>query len=403
MNFRQSLLIVAILASGYSIGSAVTLETVAVEPAPNSCTITIRGDAELKSSGVFVDSPPRVVLDFPDTKSKLPPSFDPRDNEFVSRIRSGNLAKEGEKIKGTRVVVDLKTTLNFSVSPVEHGIAITLTPFKQEKRPDAAPAPAPPRDVKGDGAQNLDIVIGAEDLLDITVFELPQFNVTTRVAGDGSITMPLIGSVPVRGLTKKEVEKKIEAALEAKYINNPSVSVAIKEYKSRQVSILGAVNSPGAYTIISPRTLLQLLSEAGGLSASAGRRCFIFRQGATRIEIDLQDLMNNGNPALNVQILPGDVINIPAESKITVYVLGAVRNPGAVEMTSSMPVTLLAAIARAGGPSEQASKSGVQIRRRDASGQEQVIKANLKDILSGKAPDVDLLPGDVINVPESFF
>ena len=107
-------------------------------------------------------------------------------------------------------------------------------------------------------------MIGAEDLLEINVFELPQFNVTSRVSGDGTITMPLIGSVQVRGLTKKEVEKQIEAALAAKYINNPSVSVTIKEYKSRQVSILGAVNTPGAYTIISSRTLLQLLSEAGG-------------------------------------------------------------------------------------------------------------------------------------------
>jgi polysaccharide export outer membrane protein len=240
-------------------------------------------------------------------------------------------------------------------------------------------------------------------LLDITVFELPQFNVAARVAGDGTITMPLIGSVEVRGLNKKQVERKIEQALQAKYINDPSVSVTIKEYRSRQVSILGAVNNPGAYTIISPRTLLQLLSEAGGLGQNAGKRCFIFRSGASRIEIDLDDLMNNGNPDLNVPILPGDVINIPVESKIIVYVLGAVRNPGAVEMTSSMPVTLLAAIARAGGPTEQANKSGIQIRRRNAEGEEQVIKANLKEILGGKEPDVDLVSGDVVNVPESFF
>ena len=401
MNFRLTLLLLVFLAIGPSIVRALTLETISVEPGSKSCTITIRGDGELKSNGVIVDKPPRVVLDFPDTRSKLPASFNPRENDFVSRIRSGSLAGEGGNQKGTRVVMDLKHTLNFSISQVERGVAITLTPFKQDSQ--TQPASTAPKSTKGDIPESLDIVIGAEDLLDITVFELPQFNVTARVAGDGSITMPLIGSVPVRGLTKKEVELKIESALAAKYINNPSVSVAIKEYKSRQVSILGAVNNPGAYTIISPRTLLQLLSEAGGLSPNAGRRCFIFRQGASRIEIDLQDLMNNGNPALNVQILPGDVINIPAETKITVYVLGAVRNPGAVELTSSMPVTLLAAIARAGGPSEQASKSGIQIRRRDASGQEQVIKANLKDILSGKAPDVELQPGDVINVPESFF
>lgn len=398
MNSRSSILILVFLICLPALGAAVTLETIAVDGAQNSCTVTIRSDGELKSSGIFVDNPPRVVLDFPGVKSKLPSSFEPRGNPYVERVRSGKLSNEGVKEKGTRVVIDLKKALNFSVSPIEHGVALTLTPAaKPSAQPQSKPA------ASGASSQSLDIVIGAEDLLDITVFELPQFNCTSRVAGDGTITMPLIGSVEVRGLTKKEVEKKIAEALAAKYINNPSVSVTIKEYKSRQVSILGAVNNPGAYTIISQRTLLQLLSEAGGLNAAAGRKCFIFRQGASRIEIDLADLMDNGNPALNIPILPGDVINIPTETKVTVYVLGAVRNPGAVELSSSMPVTLLAAIARAGGPSEQASKSGIQIRRRDAAGQEQVIKANLKDILSGKSPDIDLLPGDVINVPESFF
>ena len=402
MNSRSSILIFALLIFFPAFGAAVTLETIAVDGTRNSCTVTIRSDGELKSSGIFVDNPPRVVLDFPGVKSKLPSSYEPPGNPYVVRVRSGSLSNEGVKVKGTRVVIDLKTALNFSVSPIERGVALTLTTIV--KSPSTQPQSKPSRpSAGGDSSQSLDIVIGAEDLLDITVFELPQFNCTSRVAGDGTITMPLIGSVEVRGLTKKDVEKKIADALAAKYINNPSVSVTIKEYKSRQVSILGAVNNPGAYTIISQRSLLQLLSEAGGLSAAAGRKCFIFRQGASRIEIDLADLMDNGNPALNIPILPGDVINIPTETKVTVYVLGAVRNPGAVELSSSMPVTLLAAIARAGGPSDQASKSGIQIRRRDAAGQEQVLKANLKDILSGKSPDIDLLPGDVINVPESFF
>lgn len=391
MTFGRVLLILA--CCGFVVADSVaTLEKISADAGKDSSTISIRGKGELKSKGVFLDNPPRIVLDFPGSKNRLPSSFDPKGNEFVSRIKSSGFSQDG--VKGTRIVVYLRRTVNFSLDQVEGGIALTLTPFKRA----AAPAPAPQT-----APQPLDIVIGAEDLLEISVFDLPQFSVTSRVAGDGTITMPLIGSVEVRGLTKREVEKKIEAALEAKYINNPSVSVAIKEYKSRQVSVLGAVNSPGAYAVVSPRNLLQLLSEAGGLAATAGRRCFIFRSGSSRIEVDLKDLLDNGNPALNIAILPGDVVNIPAEAKITIYVLGAVRSPGAVDLSSSMPVTLLAAIARAGGPSEQASKSGITIRRKDAAGQEQVIKANLKDILSGKAPDVELQEGDVINVPESFF
>jgi polysaccharide biosynthesis/export protein len=398
MKLRFAFLFPVFLLLFVPLAFAVSLETISLDAAGNSCTVTLRSDGNLNSSGVFVDNPPRVVLDFPGVKSKLPPTYEPRANAYVDKIRTSSFEKAGLKEKGTRVVIDLKTTLNFSVSPIERGIALTLIPPKQT--PAIAPSASSSDQKKID---SLDIVIGAEDLLEINVFELPQFSGPTRVAGDGTITMPLIGSIQVQGLTKREIEKKIESSLAAKYVNNPSVSVTIKEYKSRQVSILGAVNNPGAYTIISSRNLLQLLSEAGGLSAGAGTKCFIFRQGATRIEIDLKDLMDNGNPALNVPILPGDVINIPAESKVTIYVLGAVRNPGAVEMSSSMPITLLAAIARAGGPTDQANKSGIQIRRHDTEGNEKVIKANLKDILSGKSPDVELLAGDVINVPESFF
>jgi polysaccharide export outer membrane protein len=112
--------------------------------------------------------------------------------------------------------------------------------------------------------------------------------------------MPLVGSVTVRGLKKKDVELKIAEALQAKYVNNPNVSVNVKEYKSRQISLLGMVKSPGPYYIMSQRTLLQLLSEAGGLAAGAGNKAYVFRPGSPKIEINLYELMNNGNPELNI-------------------------------------------------------------------------------------------------------
>jgi polysaccharide biosynthesis/export protein len=248
-----------------------------------------------------------------------------------------------------------------------------------------------------------DIVIGSEDLLEISVFELPQFDTTTRVQGDGTITMPLVGSIEVRGLKKKDVEARIATALQAKYVNNANVSVNVKEYKSRQVSLLGEVKQPGAYYVMSQRTLLQLLSEAGGLSPAAGPKCYVFRPGASKIEIDLRDLMVNGNPALNIPIYPGDVVNVPADTKIVIYVLGAVRLPGAVHLSTSMPVTLLAAVAAAGGPTESAKQSDIKIKRRHSTGEENLIKVNLKDILSGKTEDIPLSEGDIITVPESFF
>jgi polysaccharide export outer membrane protein len=249
----------------------------------------------------------------------------------------------------------------------------------------------------------IELFIGAEDLLEISVFELPQFSLTSRVSGDGTVTMPLIGTVEVRGLTKAQAEKKIADALEAKYVNNPSVSINIKEYKSRQISVLGSVKNPGAYYVLSKRSLLEIITDAGGLTENAGTRCYVFRAGSSKIEIDLADLMTNGNAELNIEIHPGDVINIPQDTKVVVYVLGAVRSPGAIELTKNLPVTLLAAIARAGGLTERANSSSVQIRRKGKTGEEIVLKENLKEILNGKKSDITLLSGDVVHVPESFF
>ena len=113
--------------------------------------------------------------------------------------------------------------------------------------------------------------------------------------------------------------------------------------------------------------------------------------------------MVNGNPVLNIPIYPGDVVNVPPDSKIVIYVLGAVRQPGAVQLSSTMPTTLLAAIAAAGGPTEAAKQSDIKIKRRHSAGQENLIKVNLKDILRGEAEDIPLFEGDIITVPESFF
>lgn len=351
--------------------------------------VVIQGKGSLDHNSSFEGNPPALTLEFPNTRNKAKTRIEPKDNKFVSMVRVQESEKDG--LKTTRLTVSLKSKFDYSVSPSKGGMTLLFS------------VPVPKAAVMPPKPENLDVVIGPEDLLEISVFDLPQFNATSRVAGDGTITMPLVGSIEVRGLTKKQVEAKISAALESKYVNDANVSVNIKEYKSRQVSVLGAVKTPGPYYVISHRTLLQLLSETGGLNSDASQKCYIFREGAGRIEIDLHDLMVNGNQNLNVEIYPGDVVNFPAITKITVYVLGAVKTPGAVEMTSDMPVTLVAAIARAGGPSDSANKTGIQVRRKDENGQEQIIHVNLKDVLSGKTPDVPLQAGDIVNVPESFF
>lgn len=366
-----------------------TIDNIQLSSKNGNYNIYIKGHGKLNYTTELLKDPPSIVLNFANIKNNFrADGFQLEENPFISKIDSSEQSQNGEKV--SRFTFNLKSPTDYVVASDQDGLVIQLSP--KQVTADSAPV-----------SSDIDIHIGPEDLLEITVFELPQFNVTTRVSGDSTVTMPLIGSVEVGGLTKKEAEKKIAAALETKYVNNASVSINIKEYKSKQVSILGAVKNPGAYYILSKRTLLQLLSDAGGLAPQAGSKCFVFRSGSPKIEIDLNQLMNSGNDSFNIQIQPGDVVNIPVETKVIVYVLGAVHSPGAIEMTTTLPVTLLAAIARAGGLTDEANKSNIQIRRKDDSGVDTVIKVNLKDILNGKAADVPLNSGDTVNISESFF
>jgi polysaccharide export outer membrane protein len=250
--------------------------------------------------------------------------------------------------------------------------------------------------------------IGPKDLLEIKVFELPELNQVVRVSEDGSITIPLVGSVMVEGITKDELERKLAELLEERYLKKARVSVFIKEYQSKRVAVIGAVENPGMYELIGRLTLLQMISRAGGFTEKASNELFVLREGnngnSATICIDLEDLLVNGNQKLNIPLKANDVINVPVDKIIHVYVWGEVTKPGALEVKMSKKITLLQAIAQAGGTTDGASKGGVVIKRKDKkTGKERKIKVNLKDIIKGKKPDIELLEGDVVYVPEKIF
>jgi len=250
--------------------------------------------------------------------------------------------------------------------------------------------------------------IGPKDLLEITVFELPELNQTVRVSEDGSISLPLLGKVLIESLTKEELEKKLADLLEENYLKKARVTIFIKEYQSKRVSVIGAVGKPGMYELIGRVSLLDMISQAGGLTVGAASELYVIREGKdgiqSKLTIDLNDLIINNNQNLNIQLMPTDLINIPIDQIINVYVFGAVRNPGALQVKMSKKFTLLQAIAQAGGTAEGASKSGIIIKRKDLkTGKEITNKVNLKDIINGKKPDIELQEGDVVYVPESVF
>jgi len=162
------------------------------------------------------------------------------------------------------------------------------------------------------------------------------------------------------------------------------------------------VGKPGLYELAGPTTLLQLLSEAGGLTPQAAREIHVLRLKDTgekeRIIINVDDLLRR-NPDRDIMIQPKDEIIVPFDQTMTVYVYGEVKNPGAVQFLESKKITLLQAVAQAGGLTEWANAVQVMVKRKDPkTGQEKNLWYNLKKIVDGKKPDVFLQDGDIVIV-----
>jgi polysaccharide biosynthesis/export protein len=325
------------------------------------------------------------------------------DAALQDASRAGAVVERRERPAGIRVTVPLSAGSSATVASSDRAITIDVSraPLIVGATAQAPAQPSTPP------AETADYMIGPEDLLEINVFELPELKTTTRVLEDGTVSLPLLGVVQAAGLTKTLFEQRVRDLLEARFLHDPQVTVSVTEFRSKQVSVIGAVNKPGTYQMIGPRTVLQMISEAGGLSREAGTGIIILRKSATgrseRLELDLQELVIKGNPELNLAVAPGDVINVPEDRPIYVFVDGAVRNPGQVEGRVSRPITVLQAVARTGGLTERANLRGVHVLRKDKNGGQSRIPVNLRDIRKGKADDVVLQDGDVVVVPETFF
>lgn len=250
-----------------------------------------------------------------------------------------------------------------------------------------------------------DAPIGPRDVLDIKVFQDPTLNTRTVVTDDGKINFPLVGKLDVSGLRPVQLEQSLKKALEAKYMQKADVTVLVAEAGNRPISVIGAVTHPGRINVTGNITLMQALTQAGGLAAGYGKTVYVLRtapNGLTdQIAIDVEDLMVNGNPDINLPLRPNDVVNIPVDSMINIYLLGEVMRPGKVQFRRSQSPTLLQALADAGGPTDRAAKTCVI--KRKVNGREQSINVDYRKILNGKSPDVALQDDDTIYVRESTF
>lgn len=247
--------------------------------------------------------------------------------------------------------------------------------------------------------------IGPRDLVAVKVFEVPELNVDRRVGDDGQLVLPLIGAVPAQGLTESELAERLRELLEEKYVVRASVSIEVREFRSRPIVVLGAVKSPGNLQFSGRWSLLEVFAAVGGLAGPAEVITILRRAEnglADQVTIRVEDLLVKADPKVNIPIFSNDLINVPAATEITIFFIGEVKTTGAVNFRSTDRVTLLTALARAGGLGERASNN-VVVRRRGPGNQNVELRADYRKLVNGKEPDFDLEDGDVVIVKESFF
>lgn len=258
------------------------------------------------------------------------------------------------------------------------------------------------------GLKQNDYLVGPDDVLEISVFEW-EFSEQTRtlefrVSESGNITLPVLGALPVAGKTIQDVQALIVAGLSSKSIlQTPRVAVAVKEFRSRRIGVVGAVNAPGVYAIHqNVSTLLDILTLAGGPAETAGEVAYVLRQSSAkrapaRIAVDLNALFIVGDASQNPVLQGSDVIYVPKAPLIFVY--GNVKQPGGFSL--QRPTQTLDAIALAGGLNSTADKSHCKLIRRQPNGSQLLLPVNLSAIEAGEAPNVYLRAGDVLQVPQS--
>lgn len=236
-----------------------------------------------------------------------------------------------------------------------------------------------------------DYKLGPSDILRISVFDHQELAQEVQVSQSGNITFPLVGVVPVQGLSTREVEVLLAKKLvQGAYIRNPQVSVMIGDYQSQKVVVIGQVNKPGQYPLTEARRVLDLLSQAGGLlpDGSADTAALVHRDGSVQT-VDLVKLLN-GDMSTNFDVSNGDTLSVPPATKF--YIYGEVQHPGVYKLTRNLTVSQ--AISVGGGLTKHGTERRAIVKRRDADGKENTYSAKPSDVLQAD---------DVLMIKESWF
>jgi polysaccharide biosynthesis/export protein len=257
--------------------------------------------------------------------------------------------------------------------------------------------------------------LGPGDVIAIHALHVPEIpKEPIRLSEDGAIELPMVGSFKAVGLTPMQLAVEIRKRLDS-FVRNPEVSVDVVEVKSRPVSVMGAVKSPGVYQLNAGKHLLEVLAGAGGVDETAGSVVHVNRPRTSgpisladimespdsySAQISLPDLVEGRHPEANIAILPHDVITVP-RAKL-VYVIGEVRKSGGFALRERENISVLQAISLAEGLTTTAGSRHAKIIRpmEDGSAKSE-LAVDVRSILAGKSPDIPLHPNDILFVPNS--
>lgn len=251
--------------------------------------------------------------------------------------------------------------------------------------------------------------IGADDLIAVSVYDSPELSRPVRVDADGFLRLPMLErAVRAQGLLPGELERALAAALrDERLVVDPAVSVTVAEYRSRPVSVAGAVRKPVTFQAASGVTLLDAIARAEGLAPEAGAEILVTRARAAEggsparatQHIPVRALLDGVSPAANLELTGGEEIRVPEAGRV--YVAGNVRRPGAYSLKDQDRITLLEILALAEGLAPFAAREAYLYRRPAETAARREFPVALRRILDRKADDVALQAGDILYVPDN--
>lgn len=326
-----------------------------------------------------------IVAFLPGYRSELPAELTLMDGKIRLRVEQNG---EGTRLEIPATGLDLE-----GVELDDQGLRFSFRMISATNRgPGSGPPPSGP---------SSSYRVGPGDLISVSVFGHEDLSKDVRVSANGTINFPLLGDMPVAGHTPAEIVALLAESLGRDYVVNPQVFVGVAEYQSQPVNVIGEVQKSGKYFLKGPTTLIDILSEAGGLTDKAGSEIVITRHasegrrdgGLEQVRVSTETVFEVHDGTQNILLRAGDVVNVPQAPVF--YIRGEVNRPGQYPLRAD--TTIQKAISLAGGFSQWADEKDVLVIRERA-GNRKKLNLNLKKISKGENPDVKIEPEDIIVV-----